>query len=80
MVYVNVSTTEKNLITTNYLLEQVSFPNIFLFYEFRTPRNKRQAETGNEGSGEDDYDDEYYDSDDEYVRINVLFCEFRFFI
>ncbi|XP_037036566.1 uncharacterized protein LOC119074510 isoform X2 [Bradysia coprophila] len=31
----------------------------------RTPRNKRQAETGNEGSGEDDYDDDYYDNDDD---------------
>lgn len=41
----------------------------FSFFNVRTPRNKRQAETGNEGSGEeDDYDDEYYDNDDEYVH------------
>ncbi len=48
----------------------------FPFRNYRTPRNKRQAETGNEGSGEDDYDDEYYDNDDEYVCANNLLSFF----
>lgn len=47
--------------------------NFFRFNNIRTPRNKRQAETENEGSGEDDYDDEYYDNDDEYVQLMCFF-------